>query len=75
MSTRKPKLQLSQVEQMERHRKIQRDSMAIRFFETMIASGRMDFRAPMQAARCAKACADVIMQVLDDAESGEVFAS
>lgn len=71
----RPKLQLSKVEQLERHRKLQRDSMAIRFFETLMASGHMDIRAPMQAAKCAKACAEAMLNVLDDDEKGEVFAS
>jgi len=71
----KPKLQLSKAEQIDRHRKLQRDSMAIRFFETLLASGNIDIRAPMHAAKCAKACAEVILSVLDDDEIGEAIAS
>lgn len=44
----------------------QRNELAVRFFERLITSDRFDIRAPMQAALCAKNCADVLMNVLSD---------
>lgn len=44
----------------------QRNDLAVRFFERLITSDRFDVRAPMQAALCAKNCADVLMGVLSD---------
>lgn len=46
----------------------QRNELAVRFFERLITSDRFDIRAPMQAALCAKNCADVLMNVLSDAQ-------
>lgn len=46
----------------------QRNELAVRFFERLITSDRFDIRAPMQAALCAKNCADVLMSVLADAK-------
>lgn len=51
-------------------RRHQRDELAIRFFELLITrSDRFDIRAPMQAARCAKNCAEVLLSVLDEQDA------
>lgn len=43
-----------------------RDALAIHFFEILLTSGNFDVRAPMQAALCAKNCAEVILGVLGE---------
>lgn len=50
----------------ENTRQAQRDALAIRFFEILITTGKADYREPRQAARCAKHCADVMLDVLMD---------
>ena len=54
-------------------RRHQRNELAIRFFEVLITrSDKFDIfqiRAPMQAALCAKNCADVLLAVLDEQEA------
>lgn len=47
-----------------KHYRLQRDSLTIRLFETMITSGQVDIREPRRAALCAKHCAETLLDIL-----------
>lgn len=49
---------------MNKQRRLQTESLTIRFFELLITSGQVDIREPRRAALCAKHCAQTLMDVL-----------